>query len=292
MGNSIQNIKNTISLFFRNSQYYNPLKAIFRHYFIWKIRYYLNLFLCEIKVDKDIIIKIHNRKVASGSGGCIFGSEGYYFPNNLFFLKNLFINKVYSYFVDCGANIGYYSILVAKNSNAKVIKFEPHPKTYEFAIENIKINNLEKQIMCYNLAIGAKEGRVLFQNDSGSAGDKLIENSKSIENVIEVNCIKLEKFLNDYNFLPEVIKIDVEGYENHVLMGMNGIINNVKVFIIECQNLEEIIKILSNFDFLGPYQIDFRNKHFVKNNNKIKEDWIFINKSEKEIFLSLGYKFE
>lgn len=90
----IVNIKNSISLFYRNRFFYNPIKAILRNYLLWKFRILFNLFPYTFTIE-NIKIKIHTRIVALGSGGCIFSRNGYYFPNNQFLLKELFGLEIY-----------------------------------------------------------------------------------------------------------------------------------------------------------------------------------------------------
>ena len=66
-------------------------------------------------------------------------------------LKSIFSNQPDgSVFFDIGANIGWYSLLVAKsNPKTNVYSFELVSNVYNQLVSNIKLNNLEN-IKCYN----------------------------------------------------------------------------------------------------------------------------------------------
>ena len=57
------------------------------------------------------------------------------------------------YFVDVGANIGSYSILLA-DLTKNIIAIEPHPKTNLQLKMNFKLNEIDEN-QIYQLAIGA-----------------------------------------------------------------------------------------------------------------------------------------
>lgn len=61
-------------------------------------------------------------------------------------------------FIDVGAHIGKYTILVAKivGKEGLVIAIEPNPENYETLLENIKLNNL-KNVIAVNIAAWNKK---------------------------------------------------------------------------------------------------------------------------------------
>lgn len=124
-------------------------------------------------------------------------------------------------FVDVGANIGKYSILVGKEliSKGKVIAFEPMPGNFEILRKNIRLNNL-KNIIPLQIALGNKEKETEFYIDAegiGGGGHSLI---KKTENKILVKVMKLDNILSDLKIKKiDLIKIDVEGAEADVLLG-------------------------------------------------------------------------
>ena len=120
-------------------------------------------------------------------------------------------------FIDVGANAGSYTIL-AGSTGAKVYAFEPVPSTYDRLIENVRLNHFDKKIKCINKGVGSKQGRIAFTSDSGTMNHALASMEKC-DNTINVEVISLDIALD--NETPNLIKIDVEGFETPVLEGAN-----------------------------------------------------------------------
>lgn len=138
--------------------------------------------------------------------------------------------------------------------------------------------------------MGNQNGFVNFTNEPGSAGNKVTDLTDI--NTIPVKAIRLDDFIIENTIDPEFIKIDVEGYENEVLVGLDKIIKNVKFFMIEVQNLQKTCKIIvDRYGFLGPFQIDYKSRIFIKNSS-IKEDWIFIRPDQIDYLRKFEFKFE
>lgn len=132
------------------------------------------------------------------------------------------------YFFDIGANLGYYSFLAAKtrNKNLCVFAFEPVLMNFEKLTKGIEINKFESIIRPYKVAVGKEDKPEIgiFLNRYGSGGNSTIPFSdpKMGSNFTEnVPLISLDKFLKDSNIKPKnaLIKIDVEGSEEDVLLG-------------------------------------------------------------------------
>jgi hypothetical protein len=63
--------------------------------------------------------------------------------------------KPESIVLDCGANIGIFSLWVHQLSpKSQIYSFEPTKSTFEILKKNIKENNLEKFIHSFNMALG------------------------------------------------------------------------------------------------------------------------------------------
>lgn len=141
-------------------------------------------------------------------------------------------------FLDIGANIGYFSLYAAKMRGAKVISFEPSKRELSRFYKNIAINELNN-ITVYPFALGSENLKVkLNVSDYQNPGKNSIINdevqSETIPEMIEVDALGN---LITSNLISKIklIKIDVEGYENNVLMGLSSIMGllNETVFIIE-----------------------------------------------------------
>jgi len=130
--------------------------------------------------------------------------------------------------VDVGANIGYYTILLADKvgKNGKVYAFEPDKTNFEILTKNIKTNNL-KNVVAVNAAVGSKSGKLKLHKSKENFGDhKLYGKDKEIE---EVKIIRLDNYLK--NIKVDLMKIDTQGWEPEVIEGAKNIIKRDKPII-------------------------------------------------------------
>ena len=136
-------------------------------------------------------------------------------------------------FADVGANIGSYTILASAAIGAHSIAFEPIPSSFHWLHQNIVANGVQNKVNAHAIAIADKPGILHFTTQLGP------ENQISRENDVdsmEVQCNTLDNLLGDA--VPNLIKIDVEGFENAVLLGASKILRNpsLQVLIIEIRN--------------------------------------------------------
>ncbi len=137
-------------------------------------------------------------------------------------------------FIDVGANVGVYSILASGVSKANSYSFEPIPSTFNHLLRNVNYNNLQKKITLYNNGVGDKEELLHFTNKL-DAVNHVVGNHELDSITVKVNT--LDNFLN--NVTPHFLKIDVEGFEAHVINGANKILSNpaLSVILIETNGL-------------------------------------------------------
>jgi len=119
-------------------------------------------------------------------------------------------------FVDVGANLGSYTILAGAVVGSRVIAFEPVPETYERLVDNIRINHVEDRVVAHNVGLAERKGRIAFTRGLDTVNHALAEHEDASD-VIEVEVESIDTMLED--FPPDLIKIDVEGYESLVLAG-------------------------------------------------------------------------
>lgn len=131
-------------------------------------------------------------------------------------------------FVDCGANLGLWSITAAPivGSTGKVYAFEPNPTTARKLMANINKNKLTN-IIVTNSAAGAIEGTCFFQCEEAHNISSVL--SQPSESTLAVSILKLDTVLKDR--LVRAIKIDVEGYEIEVLKGAENILKTLKPWL-------------------------------------------------------------
>jgi FkbM family methyltransferase len=154
-------------------------------------------------------------------------------------LLKTFINKKNFVFVDVGANLGMYTLGLAKiitENFGTVYSFEPQRILYYMLCGSIVLNDYEN-IFCYNKAVGDTNGEIDIPNFdytkplnfgsiefTNTQKEKLSQNRAESKEKVEI--ITLDGFLK-LNRL-DFIKIDVEGMEINVLNGAKQLISKYK----------------------------------------------------------------
>jgi len=155
-------------------------------------------------------------------------------------------------FIDVGAHIGKYTVLMAKKAE-KVISIEPYSENFKILEYNVKINDL-KNVILVKRACSDKIGSTkLYISKDNTGGHSLNEKTKFYENI---NTSTLEKICEENKIEPSqicLIKIDVEGHEKAVLEGSKNILMNVKnlrIIFESWKEIEETRSFLKSFGFI------------------------------------------
>ncbi len=125
-------------------------------------------------------------------------------------------------FVDIGANIGSYSAFVGHHAGgaATLLAFEPHPRTFEKLLFNLKANDLPTDNVI-NAGVGAEETTMTLWSDGGSNighTSLLREGTAKAKVGVDVPIVTLLKSLNDRGIdRIDILKIDIEGFEDRAL---------------------------------------------------------------------------
>jgi len=135
--------------------------------------------------------------------------------------------------VDVGANVGAYTILASVVGGARVIAFEPVPRTFEYLSRNVSVNDVARRVTIVQAAVGSSPGSVHISHSHDAANHV---QWKPEENTVEVKLVTLDDFLIE---TPTLLKIDVEGFETEVINGAYRILRapELKAIIIELNGL-------------------------------------------------------
>ena len=122
-------------------------------------------------------------------------------------------------FVDVGANVGAYSVLTGRVARARVIAVEPVPATYAKLCRNLRLNDLAGgEVEGLNIGLAEQPGSLRFTATQGGLNHVRPEGAADGgTDVVEVQVRTLDEILAGCS--PVAMKLDVEGYEMHVLRG-------------------------------------------------------------------------
>jgi FkbM family methyltransferase len=168
--------------------------------------------------------------------------RGYWEPEHLALLARLVAEHrppgVRALFLDIGAHIGTYSILLARQGLFNgIVAFEPEPANAAQLGANLLLNDLLGSVRLVVAAASDRNGRMLFRSgpdhNRGAARSFDLDLPWSTP-VTEVACVRAGDAVSLENgFLAA--KIDVEGAELAVLAGMEQLLAaNRCVLQIEC----------------------------------------------------------
>lgn len=161
--------------------------------------------------------------------------------------------------VDVGSNCGAITTVAANavGTDGRVLSIEPNPKLAARLNKNARLNPLNN-IKVFADAVGDKPGRLPFYISSShpySSLDKAYLPDYKLDSVIWVHIETLDDLLmRELNGLPiQLLKLDVQGYENRILLGAKKIFEaKPPAFIvmeIVNQNLTETLEYLSRADY-------------------------------------------
>ena len=124
-------------------------------------------------------------------------------------------------FVDVGANVGTYALALARDVGdaGRVIAIEPHPVTHARLAFNQAASGYS-QVSLVQAAAGDADGELLIETDGDNLGASHIVSGDASGKAIRVPSLRLQRILEQAGVARiDALKIDVEGYEDHVLTG-------------------------------------------------------------------------
>ena len=273
---------------------------------------------------KNLLVKIY--KILSKFYIFIFGRKKLQFINDIILSLSLnakgyknygnfkstgeehFINMISDEIKICfdiGANIGNYSELLLRKTDAKVYAFEPMDKSHE-ELQKLK-NKYSERIIIEKIALGNENGvKTIFAADLKSEKASLEKNLEKMSFIDQENLEMFDveiKKLDALNFFDkdkkvDFLKIDVEGHEYDVLQGAKKFIqfNTPKYIQIEINwhqlfkktNLYEFSILLNDYDIfkLLPYgkNLVSIDPNRPENNIFHLSNFVFIRKDLSEKF--------
>jgi len=119
-------------------------------------------------------------------------------------------------FLDVGANFGYYSLRLAHQAGClfHAYAFEPNPPSFERLQRNISLNS-SANVKAFRMGLSDRPGSLSIEAHPANSGA-----ARLVERAGDIPVSTLDDFVESHGLTRvDLIKIDVEGYEERVLAG-------------------------------------------------------------------------
>lgn len=187
--------------------------------------------------------------------------------------------------IDIGANIGYYTSFfsIYAGENGKIIAFEPENENFRKLRERkFKYHNVE----IHKMAVGDKtESRFMYLSEHYNVDHRMYPDTHN-QTRIQINTVALDDFLKEYP-MPDLIKMDIQGYEYHALLGMTNTLKKAENITL-CMEFwpyglkkagygqEKLLALLAELNFQiffldGPFLKPITDSKFMKISSGLSE---------------------
>lgn len=175
-------------------------------------------------------------------------------PETIAWIQSFANTKERTIFFDIGANIGIYSCYAASlSSNVDVFSFEPVSNNFSSILENSLINEFTN-LSCFNIALSDHNSlSKIYLSDlrignSGAQLDSPINEYGASYNPVKIDQVfgfSLDFLVENVKLeIPNFIKIDVDGQEDKILLGMKGVLEHPSLhsLLVEFNSNEQFLR--------------------------------------------------
>lgn len=166
--------------------------------------------------------------------------------------------------VDCGANVGMYTIWAAATRRVRVYAFEPESQNYALLNRNIQANDLQGLVKAYGMGLSDQSGvfdlhmaDMRVGGSCHSLGEALDFRHEPLHTLFVQGCYSstLDELVDSGAIpVPNHIKIDVDGFEPKVIAGALRTLERpeMKSLLIETnQNLADHMLMVRELNAMG-----------------------------------------
>lgn len=116
-------------------------------------------------------------------------------------------------FLDVGANVGSYSVLIGREVGSDILAAEPVPSTFSRLQSNLELNGLDINA-ALNIGVGSERAELRFSSELDTVNHVLTDSESG---GIAVPVYPLDQIVDSDSW--KLMKLDVEGYEMEVING-------------------------------------------------------------------------
>ena len=126
--------------------------------------------------------------------------------------------------LDVGANAGIYVLQLAHWSrpDGKVIAFEPNPAARAILGEHIRLNHIGARVQVVPCAVSAESGEAMLFAADANGMSRLGEPNRALSGHLTpfpVQVVTLDSYCEQAGICPDVLLLDIEGFEMAALAG-------------------------------------------------------------------------
>ncbi len=199
-------------------------------------------------------------------------------------------------FIDVGANIGVHALYASTlvESSGRVLAFEPHPVTLAICHQNLEINGLLDRVTLSDLALSDQDGQIVgfeyFPQHPAMSGfktapERLVKFQGNVEK-IEVTTTTIDRVIALNPCMPDLIKIDVEGFELLVLQGATNMLQQCKDTCYLLEYEKNLAKSVMGFDPISDIYALFSSQGYVP--MVVRNDSKLVALSRENLLAELG----
>jgi FkbM family methyltransferase len=181
--------------------------------------------------------------------------------------------------LDIGANIGIYSLPIARHlTEGYLFAFEPSTESSRLLVENISRNHI-RNIEVIEKAASSVSGKHIFLSSEIGGRRRIVENQAGDE----VSGVIIDDWIAERQLTVDAIKIDVEGWESSVLEGMENLLQSLPVLLLECNMVAQgrnIHKFSEQLQFLFAQYDQIVSFDGSKVTKLVKSDWRQVSESK------------
>lgn len=156
-----------------------------------------------------------------------------------------------SAFLDIGANLGYFSLLVLSiRNNFPVVVIEPNGKLCSLINESMKVNNFHGGKVI-RAGAGKHKGQGYLNVDENRSSNAQVIQMDSRDEREKLEILTVDDVLKNEAQAKWLVKIDVEGAEIDVLSGSKYALERQSIFMLEVtqKRVDNLGEFLTNYDY-------------------------------------------